>query len=107
MLLFVNYGDTNELKVIIDLDSSRSPIISDDKGKGTAGVALDSSFSLSKSQDVKVTEVQEFKEKNANKIVTHKEGRNDSSYEFLISTQEKQLKMQSVTIFLSTKGNGL
>ena len=63
MLLFVNYGDANELKVIIDLDSSRSPIISDDKGKGTASVALDSSFSLSKSQDVKVTEVRSLKKK--------------------------------------------
>ena len=63
MLLLVNYGNANELKVIIDLDSSRSPIISDDKGKGTASATLDSSFSLSKSQDVKVTEVQEFKEK--------------------------------------------
>ena len=63
MLLFVNYGEANELKVIIDLDSSRSPIISDDKGKGTASVALDSSFSLSKSQDVKVTEVRSLKKK--------------------------------------------
>ena len=81
----------------------RNPIISDDKGKGTVSVTLDSSFSFSKSQGDTVTELVGFMEKNVNKIVTHKESRNDNPYEFLISAQEKLLKMQNKTIFYFRK----
>ena len=101
----VNYGDRNEsaYKVVKDLNSLRNPIISEDKWKGTVNDTLDSSFSLSKSKGDTVTELEGFMEKNANKIVTHKEGRNDNPYEFLISAQEKQLKMQSEIIFYLRK----
>ena len=101
----VNYGDTNEsaYKVVKNLNSLRNPIISDDKGKGTVSVTLDSSFSFSKSQGDTVTELVGFMEKNVNKIVTHKESRNDNPYEFLISAQEKLLKMQNKTIFYFRK----
>ena len=95
----------NELayKVVKDLNNLRNPIVSDDKAKGTVNDSLDSSFSLSKIQGETVTELEGFIEKNANKIVTYKEGRNDNPYEFLISAQEKQIKMQSEAIFCSRK----
>ena len=67
----------------------KNSIISDDKRKDTVSVTLDSSFSLSESRSETVTELEGFTEKNANKIVTHKESRNDNPYEFLISAQEK------------------
>ena len=67
----------------------KNSIISDDKRKDTVSVTLDSSFSLSESRSETVTELEGFIEKNANKIVTHKESRNDNPYEFLISAQEK------------------
>ena len=88
--VIVNYGGAIEsaYKVAKDLNSSRNSVISDDKGKGTISVTLDNSFSL-----YTVTELEGFIEKNANKIVTHKESRNDNPYEFLIFAQEKQLKM--------------
>ena len=60
---------------------------SDDTGKGTVSIIL-SSFSLSRSQGDTVTEVEDFKEKNSNKIVIYKENRNDNSYELLMSAQE-------------------
>ena len=74
----VNNGDTNDwaYKVVKDLNSLRKIIISDDKGKGRFNDTLDSCFSLSKSQGDTVTELEAFIEKNANKIATHKEGRN-------------------------------
>ena len=72
----------------------KNSIISDDKRKDTVNVTLDSSFSLSESRVETVTELEGFIEKNANKIVTHKESRNENPYEFLISAQEKQLNMQ-------------
>ena len=72
----------------------KNSIISDDKRKDTVSVTLDSSFSLSESRSETVTELEGFTEKNANKIVTHKESRNENPYEFLISALEKQLNMQ-------------
>ena len=72
----------------------KNSIISDDKRKDTVSVTLDSSFSLSESRSETVTELEGFIEKNANKIVTHKESRNENPYEFLISALEKQLNMQ-------------
>ena len=72
----------------------KNSIISDDKRKDTVSVTLDSSFSLPESRSETVTELEGFIEKNANKIVTHKESRNENPYEFLISAQEKQLNMQ-------------
>ena len=59
---------------------------------------IDSSYLL-KSQGGAVTELEGFIQKNAGKIATHKEGRNDDPYEFLISAQVEKLKMQSETIF--------
>ena len=58
--VIVNYGDTNKsaYKVVKNLNSSTNPIISDDKGKGTVSVTLDSSFSLSKGQGDTVTELE-------------------------------------------------
>ena len=70
------------------------------KGEVQLRVALDSSFLFSKSQGDTVTGAWEVLEKNAKKIVIHKEGRNDNPYEFLISAPEKQLKMESDTILL-------
>ena len=57
--VFANYADANEsaYKVVKDLNSSRNPIISDEKGKGTVSVTLDSSFLLSKSQGNGVIEL--------------------------------------------------
>ena len=80
----INYGDANEsaYKVVKDLNSLRNPIVSDNKGNGTVNDTLDGSFSLSNSQGDTVTELKGFIEKNANKIVTHKEGRNDNPYNF-------------------------
>ena len=78
--------------------------------KFTVSVILDTSFSLSKSQDNTVNELEGFIEKYTDKIVTHKEGRTDNPFEFLISAQEKQLKMLHETIFylrIFTIGNGL
>ena len=43
---------------------------------------------MSRSQGDTVTEVEDFKEKNSNKIVIYKENRNDNSYELLMSAQE-------------------
>lgn len=61
---------------------------------------------MSKNQGHTVTELKRFKEKNANKIVTDKECRNNNPYELLISAQENQLKMQSETIFYLQKEMG-
>ena len=58
---------------------------------------------MSKSHGDTVAEHQEFIEKNRNKILTHKEGRNDKPFEVLISSQENQLKMQSKAIFYLRK----
>ena len=90
----VNYGDTNEsaYKVVKDLNSSKNTIISDEKREASISAILDSSFSLLKSQGDTVIELEGFTEKNENKTVTHKEGRNDKPCEFLISSQQKQLK---------------
>ena len=90
----INYGDTNEsaYEIVKDLNSSKNTVISDDKREGSVSIILDSSFSLSKSQGNTVIELEGFTEKNENKTVTHKEGRNDKPYEFLISSQQKQLK---------------
>ena len=90
----VNYGDRNEsaYEIVKDLNSSKNTVISDDKREGSVSIILDSSFSLSKSQGNTVIELEEFTEKNENKTVTHKEGRNDKPYEFLIFTQQLQLK---------------
>ena len=90
----VNYGDTNEstYKVVKDLNSSKNTIISDEKREASISAILDSSFSLLKSQGDAVIELEGFTEKNENKTVTHKEGRNDKPCEFLISSQQKQLK---------------
>ena len=87
----VKYGDTNEsaYKVVKYLNSSKNTIISDEKREASISVILDSSFSLSKSQRNTVIELEGFTE---NKTVTHKEGRNDKPCEFLISSQQKQLK---------------
>ena len=70
------------------------------KGEVQLRVALDSSFLFSKSQGDTVTGAWEVLEKNANKIVIHKEGRNNNPYEFLIFALEKQLKMESDAILL-------
>ena len=89
--MFWSIGDANvsAYRVVKYLNSLKNSIISDDKRKDTVSVTLDSSFSLSESRGETVTELEGFIEKNANKIVTHKESRNDNPYEFLISAQEK------------------
>ena len=99
--IVVNFGDANELEyqLVKDLNNFKIPSISDDKGKGTVIITLDSSFSLSKSQLDTVTELEVFIVKNANEIMIYKEGRNDNSYVLLMPAQEKQLKMQSENIF--------
>ena len=68
-------------KVVKDLNNSKNSILSDGKGKGTVSIALDSSFSLSKSQGDTVIELEGCIENNANKIVTDKESRSDNPYE--------------------------
>ena len=99
--IVVNFGDANELEyqLVKDLNNFKIPSISDDKGKGTVIITLDSSFSLSKSQLDTVTELEVFIVKNTNEIMIYKEGRNDNSYVLLMPAQEKQLKMQSENIF--------
>ena len=89
--MFWSIGDANVSAYTVAkyLNSLKNSIISDDKRKDTVSVTLDSSFSLSESRSETVTELEGFTEKNANKIVTHKESRNDNPYEFLISAQEK------------------
>ena len=89
--MFWSIGDANVSAYTVAkyLNSLKNSIISDDKRKDTVSVTLDSSFSLSESRSETVTELEGFIEKNANKIVTHKESRNDNPYEFLISAQEK------------------
>ena len=103
----VNYEHANEVTytVVKDLNSSKNPTISGDKveWKGRVSITLDSFFSLSKSQGDTVTELEEFIEKNSNKIVTHKKGRKHSPCKFLVAALEKQLKTQSGTIFYFLK----